>query len=70
MRTQRVLLVLPLAIYTRYSTGSSHVNLGSIYDLLPQLCHSHITCHKSMCVHHTDISMSSINYYTFLEVSL
>jgi len=37
MRTQQVLLVLPLAIYTRYSTRSSHVNLGSIYDLLLQL---------------------------------
>jgi len=32
-----ILLVFPLAIYTRYSTRLLHVNLESIYDLLPWL---------------------------------
>ena len=61
IRTQQVLLVLPLAIYTRYSTRLSHVNLESIYDLLPQLCYSHVTCRRSMYVHYIDVPMSDIH---------
>jgi len=70
MRAQQVLLVLPLAIYTRHFTRSSHINLGSIYDLLPQVVIPMPLVVRSMCVYHTDVPMSSINYYTFPEVLL
>ena len=70
-RTQRVPLVLPLAIYTRYLLSCHMLIYGSIYDLLPHLVISMLTVYPVMCpcvsITQTFPCQMSI-VYTFLEI--
>jgi len=56
-RTEWVLLVLTLAIYTEYSTRASHISKKLIMYLIPLSCHTPVDYHVSIYVHHTNVPM-------------